>query len=111
MSIAEEENRLFAELRTVDPDIIDDGIVCEEEYLSAKYKIMYVLKEVNGGKGWSLREFVREGGRAQTWDNIARWTEAILNLDSEKPWDYWGNDNEARRKKIQSETVFYTMLW
>lgn len=100
MSIAEEENRMFAELRAANPDIIDDGVVNEEEYLSAKCKIMYVLKEVNGGKSWSLREFIREGARAQTWDNIARWTEAILNLDSEKPWSYWENNNEARRKTI-----------
>lgn len=100
MGITEDENRLFAELRVVNPDIIDDGVASEEEYLFAKYKIMYVLKEVNGGKGWSLREFVREGGRAQTWDNIARWTEAILNLDLEKPWSYWENNNEARRKTI-----------
>lgn len=100
-SITEEENRLFAELRIENPDIIDDGIASEEDYLSAKYKIMYVLKEVNGGKSWSLRKFVRDGGRPQTWDNIARWTEAILNLDAEeKPWSYWEKDNEARRKKI-----------
>ena len=97
--IAEEENRLFSELRRDNPDIIDDGLASEEDYLSAKYKIMYVLKEVNGGKGWSLREFVRNGGRPQTWDNIARWTEAILDLETEKPWSYWENGNEARRKK------------
>lgn len=99
-SIAEEENKLFAELRLGNLDIIDDGLASVEDYLSSKYKIMYVLKEVNGGKGWSLREFLRDGGRPQTWDNIARWTEAILDLDTEKPWSYWENDNEARRKKI-----------
>ena len=65
-NITEEENKLFAELRTYNPDIIDDGVTDEEGYLSTKYKIMYVLKEVNGGKSWSLREFVRNGeiGRA-----------------------------------------------
>lgn len=100
MGIAEEENKLFRELRTVNPDIIDDGLADEEEYLSAAYKIVYILKEVNGGKGWSLREFLQNGGRAQTWDNIARWTEAILNLDEEKPWSYWEKDNEARRQTM-----------
>lgn len=100
MGITEEENKLFLEIRAINPDIIDDGVVDEEEYLTSKYKIMYVLKEVNGGKGWSLREFIREGGRTQTWDNIARWTEAILNLDEEKPWSYWENECEARRKMI-----------
>lgn len=99
-NITEEENKLFAELRTYNPDIIDDGVADEEGYLSAKYKIMYVLKEVNGGKSWSLREFVQNGGRPQTWDNIARWTEAILDLDAERPWSYWEKDNEARRNRI-----------
>ncbi len=99
-SIAEEENRLFAELRIKNPDIIDDGVASEEDYLSARYKIMYVLKEVNGGKNWSLREFVRNGGRSQTWDNIARWTEAILDLDTERSWSYWENGNEIRRERI-----------
>ena len=100
MRISEEEDKLFAELRATNSDIVDDGVISEKEYLSAKYKIMYILKEVNGGKGWSLREFVREGGRTQTWDNIARWTEAILDLDSERTWGYWENGNEDRRKEI-----------
>ena len=42
--IAEEENRLFAELRFDNPDIIDDGVDSEEDYLSAKYKIMYLKR-------------------------------------------------------------------
>lgn len=100
MNITEQENKLFDELRAKDPSIIDDGIVCEEEYLHAKYRIMYVLKEVNGGESWSLKEFLRNGGRPQTWDNIARWTEAILDLDTEKSWDYWEKDKEERRKKF-----------
>ncbi|MBD5487164.1 MAG: hypothetical protein HDR18_16890 [Lachnospiraceae bacterium] len=34
-----------------------------------------MLKEVNEGKSW---RFVRDGGRPQTWDNIARWMEAVF---------------------------------
>ena len=45
--------------------------------LNARYKIVYILKRRNGGKSWDLRDFVYEGGRPQTWDNIARWTEGI----------------------------------
>lgn len=49
-----------------------------------------MLKEVNGGSGWSLCDHLRGGGREQehdvTWDNIARWTEGILNLPYEIPW-------------------------
>lgn len=94
------EDRLFAQLRASDPSIVDDGIVDVQEYLSAKHRIMYVLKEVNGGSGWSLREFLCKGGRAQTWDNIARWTEAILNLQENHPWSYWEEHCEQRRHKM-----------
>lgn len=72
MSIEEREERLFQKLREKDPDIVADGVICEQEFLNARYKIVYILKEVNGGKSWDLRDFVYEGGRPQTWDNIAR---------------------------------------
>lgn len=36
------------------------------------------MKEVNGGKDWDLRKFLYDGGRSQTWDNIARWTQDNL---------------------------------
>ena len=55
------------------------------------------LKEVNGGKSWDLRDFVYEGGRPQTWDNIARWTEGILSWEKEFPWSEMETDNEQRR--------------
>lgn len=98
MSIACEEEKLFKELRRGNPDIVEDGIVDEHEYLSAKYQIVYVLKEVNGGSKWNLKEFLYSGGRRQTWDNIARWTEAILNVDEPRTWQYWENACEARRQ-------------
>jgi hypothetical protein len=97
MTIREKEDLLFSELSVVNPDIITDGVVDEAEYLDARYKIVYILKEVNGGKGWDLREFLRDGGRPQTWDNIARWTEAILNLDKPRDWTYWESNSEDRR--------------
>ncbi len=80
MGIKEKQDELFAELKNINPNIIPDGGVDEEEYLKAAYKILYVLKEVNGGKNWSLVDFLREGGRPQSWNNISCWTEAILNL-------------------------------
>lgn len=64
------------------------------------------MKEVNGGKDWDLREFLYDGGRSQTWDNIARWTQGILNLDKEYSWEELLKDNKERRKtylkKIES---------
>ena len=97
MSIEEKEERLFQKLREKDPDIVADGVICEQGFLNARYKIVYILKEVNGGKSWDLRDFVYEGGRAQTWDNIARWTEGILSWEKEFPWSEMETDNEQRR--------------
>ncbi|WP_415980153.1 hypothetical protein [Faecalicoccus pleomorphus] len=54
----------------------------------------------NGGLGWNLRDFVYDGERPQTWDNIARWTEGILSWENEIPWSKLKKDNEWRRKKI-----------
>lgn len=50
MSIKEREELLFQKLREKDPDIVADGVICEQEFLNARYKIVYILKEVNGGK-------------------------------------------------------------
>ena len=54
MSIKEREEFLFQKLREKDPDIVSDGVICEQEFLNARYKIVYILKEVNGGKSWDL---------------------------------------------------------
>lgn len=100
MGITAKENELFNRLLSANRNIVQDGVADEEEYLAAKYKIVYILKEVNGGSGWDLRAFIRDGGRAQTWDNIARWTEAILNLQQDRPWSYWESGNEKRRQRM-----------
>lgn len=106
MTIKEKEEILFYKLKSQNPDIITDGIVDENQYLSSKYKILYVMKEVNGGKDWDLREFLYDGGRSQTWDNVARWTQGILNLDKEYSWEELSKENKERRetylKKIGS---------
>lgn len=102
--IAEEQSRIFNELRQIDPEIIDDGVPDENAYLSAGYHLMYVLKEVNGGSGWSLCKHLQSGGRQQahdaTWDNIARWTEGILSLPKEIPWAQLEGDCENRRERM-----------
>ncbi|MGF3065793.1 hypothetical protein [Facklamia sp. P12950] len=71
----------------------------KKQYIELKFKIVYIMKEVNGGSGWDLKDFLFEGGRSQTWDNIARWTEGIFNLHEEFSWKYLSEDNENRRKK------------
>lgn len=106
MTIKEKENILFDKLSKENPAIVEDGVIDENEYLSSKYKILYVMKEVNSSEAWDLREFLYDGGRSQTWDNVARWTQGILNLDKEYSWEELLKDNEKRRetylKKIGS---------
>lgn len=59
------------------------------------------MKEVNSYQngGWSLAEFISNGAIPQTWDNIARWTEGILNLEKDFDWEYLSGDNDLRRDK------------
>ena len=91
MDMIEQQRKLFEELRQLDPGVIEDGVSDEAQYTSAAYRIMYVLKEVNGGSGWSLCDHLRSGGRDRehdpTWDNIARWSEGkgLSEQKSEDP--------------------------
>lgn len=76
MSIAMCQKELFDKLRQLDSSIIVDGVPDEAQYIVAPYRIMYVLKEVNGGSRWSLCDHLQSGGRGRehdsTGDNIAR---------------------------------------
>jgi len=40
MGITEQQNKIFNELRKINPGIIDDGVVDETEYTSVLYRIM-----------------------------------------------------------------------
>ncbi|PIE81354.1 MAG: hypothetical protein CSA15_00910 [Candidatus Delongbacteria bacterium] len=103
MTIREQEDLLFNEYRKKHPEIdkfVIDGIISEEQYNNARYKIIYILKEVNGGENWDLREFVKTGGRAATWNNIARWTAGILELPKEINWDNLDKISENKRKDL-----------
>lgn len=98
MDIKAKEKEIFDKLKKIDRSIVEDGIVSEEEYLDSKYKILYIMKEANGGADWSLKDFLCDGGRSQTWDNVARWTEGLLNINQEINWSYLEGNNENRRK-------------
>lgn len=101
MCIRGKEEIIFDNLKRNNPNIniAKDGVVDEKQYLESKFKIVYVMKEVNGGSDWDLKEFLFKGGQPQTWDNIARWTEGILNLQEDFSWKYLSENNEIRRKK------------
>lgn len=96
----EKQKALFDEWRIHRPEIVTDGIVNEEAYSKSKIKILYLLKEVNGGENWDLCEFIASGARAQTWNNITRWTMGIQNLDKDFHWKDMENISENQRKDI-----------
>jgi len=72
MSIRELEEKLFDEWQEKEKLgynsenkklFVRDGLIHEESYFKAPVKILYLLKEVNGGdKDWDLREFVKKEG-------------------------------------------------
>lgn len=102
MSIRYQEEKLFSAWSSGRSDFVTDGVVDEHLYLESDMKLLFVLKEVNdlGGGGWDLREFVRAGGRAQTWNNITRWVEGIRNLPHDLTWESLEFIGEARRKAV-----------
>jgi len=102
MSITEKENLLFERWKKKREGFVSDGIVDEGAYNSSKIKIVFILKEVNDPDGgdWDLREFVREGARRQTWDNITRWVYGIKNLDREINWSELSEISSDRKKDM-----------
>lgn len=100
MKIAAMEDSLFDEWQKNRDGFVSDGVVDEDSYLNSNPKLMFVLKEVNDpdGGNWDLREFLREGGRPQTWDNITRWIKGIRSLPSELTWNELSEITEAKRR-------------
>lgn len=105
LSIRQLEDALFAEWCLVRPGLVLDGAADELAHGSSTAKLLFVLKEVNDpeGGGWDLRPFVRDGGRADTWDNVSRWVEGIRSLEIDRPWnELLAIDAQRRRNALQS---------
>ncbi len=104
MSIRSQEEQLFSVWSSGRADFVTDGVVDERLYLESETKILFVLKEVNdlGGGGWDLREFVRSGGRAWTWNNITRWVEGVRSLPRDLAWESLETIDEPRRQAALS---------
>lgn len=96
--LSSRENRLLDEWASSISGFIRDGCANSNNYVNAPVKLLFVLKEVNGGQDWDLREFMNYGCRPQTWNVIARWIEGIFNIDHDYSWDEMQNDNDRRRK-------------
>lgn len=105
MGIKAEEDLLFKKLRIFLPETVCDGVVDEKIFLSARYRIVYILKEVNGGAVRDLRDFLYNGGRPQTWNNIARWTKGIFSWEKEFCWEELQENNEERRNEELKKIV------
>ena len=106
-SLKEKEQILFDEWQRKRLGFVSDGVVNEELYLNSKPKIVYILKEVNGGANWDLRDYLMSGARSQTWNNIARWTHGIRqvyeNTGISIPWnEIYDVDLEFRKAQLQS---------
>ena len=103
MTIVSKEEFLFESWRTNRPGFVADGVVSEQDYLASSPSIVVILKEVNDpdGGGWDLREFLRSGGRPQTWDNVARWVHGIRNREKIDDWaDQYEEISERFRVEI-----------
>lgn len=83
--ITNKENELFKQWKASKnyKTFAKDGVVNPEQWELEPYKILYILKEVNYyEKDFDLRDFLMTGGSPsywRTWNNIARWTKAILD--------------------------------
>lgn len=102
MSISAQEEELFKLWEGGREGFVRDGVVSESDCLASQSKIVFVLKEVNdlGGGGWDLREFLAEGGRTQTWNNIARWVHCIRNRQNIPSWDIYSEMSNDLRVEI-----------
>ena len=100
MSIHEYETKLFNSWIGKREGFVLDGVVSEEHYINSPLKLCFVLKEVNdeGGGGWDLRQFLRNGARAHTWNNISRWVKCISKFDQDVSWSELADITEEERK-------------
>ncbi len=102
--IKEQEEALFKQWKG-DANWVKDGVVSPEIFASSKLKVLYILKEANGGKekkwtGGDLRAFLNHAERWQTWNTVARWQYAISNIKNEIEWKKIDYISKSTRKKL-----------
>lgn len=107
LSIFEQEEQIFNKWKSADPEgFVADGMANEEEYFQqSQMKILFLLKEANSDDGFDLRDFLRKGGRWQTWNNITRWVKGIREIDREIEWSELASIQEADRVFYLSSIV------
>ena len=72
-ALQREENEILNTWREAYPQeiqskglFIPDGCADPKKYIESPIRLLFVLKEVNGGSDWDLRDFMREGCRPAT---------------------------------------------
>lgn len=113
--LRERENQMFDKWRTCFPiemqsTFIPDGIVDESGWNCSKIKILYLLKEVNGGTDWDEREYLANytcvgAYNSQTINTLIRWQYGIAHSVADETWDeiYRKTDNKNIQRDMLSE--------
>ena len=109
MNITELENELFERWKQkYGGKFMSDGVPCPEDFEKENIKITFVLKEANEPIGnWDMRDWINECGadkQGGTWNNIARWTQAIL-----EGGDYQQNISTANRRRLLKRISFLNL--
>ena len=107
MSILDAEKKLFEEWSRCRRPFVSDGVVSETDYQKSSPKIAFILKEVNdkGGGDWDLREFLRNGGCDETWNNVTIWVHGMRSLPTIHEWSFYEKITEDFRKEILKSIV------
>jgi len=105
--IQEKENELFERWKKERTEYVpfnEDGVVNPEQWEKTSPKIVFILRDTNEYKS-DLRNFLKEGGRGHTWNNIVRWAEIILYNEYSNRIDdneYSNRIDGNHRKKVLS---------
>lgn len=94
------ENQFLDEWASREPGFIRDGVVDVNEYFACRFKILMLLKEPNGGADYDLREYFKGEPLYKTATNTVRWTEGLLNIESDIPWESLADIDMERRRKM-----------
>ena len=106
--VTDEEDRLFDAWASHCKTFARDGIVDVDEHEHAPVKLLFILKEVNdpGDRDWDLRQFLRDGACAPTWNTVTRWVEGIQSLPRFIRWrDLSREIDDDRRKRALRKII------
>lgn len=83
--------------------ICKDGVIDIDEWNKCSSKVLFVMKEVNGGHGWDLMEFLSDGPKHQMWHAISRWAAGIQN--GFPNYDSINNRESMRKALLKISTI------